>query len=82
MIRATVVPATAARVVPVTVALVTVALVTVAVATLVAAIAEVGSAAAIVAPAPEVVTADPAPPREPPMVAGRAVAGGVERLDG
>jgi hypothetical protein len=43
----------------------------------------VGSAAAMimVAPAPEVATADPARPRHRPMVEAAAVGGGGERLN-
>jgi hypothetical protein len=68
----------------VTGASVTGASVTGAVTILVVATAEVGSAAAmiVVAPAPEVVTADPARRRSRPMVEVAAVGGGGERLNG
>ncbi len=63
---------------------VTVASVTVVVTILAVATAEVGSAAAMimVAPAPEVVTGDPARRRSRPMVEDAAVGGGGERLNG
>ena len=72
-----------ATVAPVTVAPVTVAPMIVVVTILVVATAEVGSAAAIrVAPAPEVVTADPARRRSRPMVEDAVVGGVGERLNG
>jgi hypothetical protein len=47
------------------------------------AIAEAGSAEAMVAPAPEVVTGDPARRRDPrPMVEVRAVPAGARQLNG